>query len=390
MSEEFNFKGLIDEAGVPNTEAALNREFKTLADAAALNVNNNADISPFWRFVRSLAVQPVLWLLEFLVNHVLRQSFVRTATGRFLDLLAWGVGLTRKAAVAAKGQLVFTRTTADSELEIPAGFIVATDPINGAVYRVATDTLTRFAVGEFERSVNVTATGEGEAFNLAAGYYRLMPNPIDRVSVTNETDWLFVPGADEENDHDLRLRIRNQYTAVNQYHTDAVYIALISRFAGISTDNVFLEHDAPRGPGTANAYVMLDIGNPSNAFIARIQSHITDDGNHGLGDDLRIYSIPESFHEVVCELWLPREMTDQSKAQLLTGVENMIRAAFRENTDYEPTLVSPWSLFSFSRLGKELHDQFSVIENVDFNVSRITSELDIPRLGSLIVREVSV
>jgi len=381
------FEQLASDAGIPTDESSLNTKLGELTSEAGLGVNNDSNVSPFWRFVQAAVTVPVLWLINFMIDNVLAQAFVKTATGTFLDWHAWAVNLTRKDAVFAEGQLQFSRTDTSVALQIPAGTVVRSTPINGVTYRLVTTSAALMAPGTASVVVAVKAQATGNGHNLGAGYYILLDVPIAGVAVTNLSDWLLVPGANEETDDELRLRIRNQYSAINQWHTDAVYRAIISDFAGVGTGNIFFEHDAPRGPGTANAYVLLDIGNPSAQFIADIQSVITDDGNHGHGDDLVVYAMPETSYDLTCDLWFVANTSTADKTTLQSDVEDVIRAAFRENTDYQPTLAMPWSLFSFSQLAREIQELFPAVQNVAFSLPQITSEMEIPRLGTLTVQE---
>ncbi|ECC2479803.1 hypothetical protein FOK40_26005, partial [Salmonella enterica] len=68
-----------------------------------------------------------------------------------------------------------------------------------------------------------------------------------------------------------------------------------------------------------------------------------------------------------------------------SGVENLIRCAFRENSNYDVTRTWPYSRFSFSQLGRELHDAFTLVDSVTFSLTDILSELNIPRLNTLSV-----
>ncbi|EAZ8106014.1 hypothetical protein CGO19_24715, partial [Salmonella enterica] len=72
-------------------------------------------------------------------------------------------------------------------------------------------------------------------------------------------------------------------------------------------------------------------------------------------------------------------------AALQSGVENLIRCAFRENSNYDVTRTWPYSRFSFSQLGRELHDAFPLVDSVTFSLTDILSELNIPRLNTLSV-----
>ena len=69
----------------------------------------------------------------------------------------------------------------------------------------------------------------------------------------------------------------------------------------------------------------------------------------------------------------------------MAGVENFIRCAFRENTDFNATRTEPVSRFSFSKLGNELHTQFDGLDSLSWHQVDITSEMNVPRLSSLTV-----
>lgn len=386
MSERETFTELLREGGLPTTEAEVRAEFE--AEVASENVafTNDSTVSPWWRMVTALITKPVMWLIDALITSIMPQMFVKTATGAFLDLLAWGVGLERKQAAAAAGFVTFTRATTAGTLDIPAGTAVQSPTINGRVYTLRTTETVTFADGMATAQAPVEAAETGSAYNLAQGYYSVLPVLLPGITaVTNPEGWLTQPGADREPDDELRARIRTQFLAVNQWHTDAVYRALISSFDGVAPDNVFFDSDAPRGPGTADAYVMLEIGTPDAAFIAPIQSLITDEGNHGHGDDLRVFAMPETQHDVIASIYLMENLSAETREEQRLNVADFIRAAFRENQEYTPTLVRPWSRFSFSFLAGEMHTQFPLLRGVDFNLDYIISGMDLPRLGSLSV-----
>jgi hypothetical protein len=106
-----------------------------------------------------------------------------------------------------------------------------------------------FPDGRLQQSVKVQAQQVGSGYNLAPGYYAILPEPVTGiVQVVNTDGWMSAPGADPEPDEQLRLRTRNQFSAVNQWHTDAVYRAMIAAFPGVRPDGVYFRHDAPR-PG---------------------------------------------------------------------------------------------------------------------------------------------
>ncbi|MDC9591788.1 hypothetical protein PSI23_21535, partial [Xenorhabdus sp. XENO-10] len=70
---------------------------------------------------------------------------------------------------------------------------------------------------------------------------------------------------------------------------------------------------------------------------------------------------------------------------LKRDVENLIRCAFRENSQYPVKKTWPYSRFSFSSLGREIHREFSEIESLTFSRGDILSDLSVPRLKTLSV-----
>ena len=381
-----DFKQALADSGIPTTEAALKAAWEAEVTAQGSKLANTSAYSPFWRVITALVTKPVLWLLTFVSDTVLPNFFVKTAQKAWLDMLAWAVNVERKAPTKAIGILLFSRATTAGEFEVPIGTRVQSASINGNVYELVTTKAASFVEGESQLQIPATAVEAGSGYNLAPGYYAILPVPVPGVvQVVNLDGWLVAPGSDSEPDDQLRLRVRNQFSAVNQWHTDAVYRALIAAFPGVSANGVFFEHGAPRGPGSANAYVLFEADVPADTYLAQINVKVMDEGNHGHGDDLLVMVMPETQHDVSLQVWPVANLTEVQRTDLKTDIGLFIRAAFRESTgrDYAPTLTWPQSRFSFSRLTEELHEQFPGIDSLKFDNDDILSSLDIPRLQSL-------
>lgn len=381
-----DFKQALSDAGIPTTEEGLRQAWESEVTAQGSALSNTSAYSPFWRIVTALVTKPVLWLITFISGTVLPNFFVKTATGAWLDMLAWAVNVERKGATKAKGVLLFTRLAAGGALEVPAGTVVQSAAINGHIYQLVTTAVGQFTDGAMQLEIPVEAVDTGSGYNLAPGYYAILPTPVPGIAqVVNADGWLSSPGANPEADNELRLRVRNQFSAVNQWHTDAVYRALITAFPGVRPDGVYFQHGAPRGPGSANAYVLFEADVPAATYLEQINDHIRDQGNHGHGDDLLVMEMPETLHAIQLDVWPRSTLTAEQRQTLLENIELFVRAAFRESTttDYQPTQTYPQSRFSFSRLGEELHKQFPGIESLHFANADIVSELTIPRIQSL-------
>lgn len=384
-----DFAKIVQAAGIPTTEDGWKALFKQDVEAEGSLIANNSAYSPFWRLISAIVARPATWIVNnILIGHILPNLFLLTANdAQFIIAKAWEHDLTRKEATAAQGKIRFNRAAANGPgLLIPAGTVVQTDAINGTVYRVTTVADITLPQNTASILVPVVAELPGAAYNLGAGYFRILPVAVTGIgSVTNDADWLDVLGADEESLEDLKLRTRNAFTAAAPWHIDAVYRAILTERAGLNTDNIYFEHDAPRGPGTANAYILLDTGEPSADLLEDLNEYVMEKGYHGHGDDMLVLAMPGVDVEIGVTVYPHTYLLEDEVTDLLSAVEDFIRCAFRENTNYEATKTQPFIRFSFSRLGQELHREFDGIESLNWAQPDITSANNVPRLAALSV-----
>ncbi|EFP1212135.1 hypothetical protein HPV03_001062 [Salmonella enterica] len=387
MQNNIDFKKILRESGMPVDDQTVRDTLQQAADDEKL-ITNTSRMSPFWRIIQLMVITPYLWIVDTLINNVLHNLFLMTASGPFVDLFAAALRLTRKDATRATGNITFIKASPDTSVTVPAGTVIQTERINGVIYAVKTTQQVVIPAGTAQARVSATATDSGTAFNLAPGYYQILPEAVDGIAaVRNDDNWLTTPGSDQESDDELKDRCRNQFNLAGSYHTDAVYRSLIAAQAGLSIDRIFFQHDAPRGPGTANAFLLLDTGVISQPYLDRVNQYITDQGHHGHGDDIRCFALPETRHDLAVTVYVKNlaNISADDTAALQSGVENLIRCAFRENSNYDVTRTWPYSRFSFSQLGRELHDAFTLVDSVTFSLTDILSELNIPRLNTLSV-----
>lgn len=382
-----DFVALLAKSGIPTTEQAMEAELKKEVEAAGSLITNDSDVSPFWRLVRGVVITPALWLIRtLLAGHVLPASFAATATDAYLDLKAWDVDLTRKGAQKTRGLVSFTKVNPAEAVTIPADVWITTERINGTLYRLKPLQAVVSPAGESVAKVVCEAEFAGVSWNLAPGYYNLLNKPVAGILSARNADkeWITTQGADAESNDELGLRIQNQFSAVGRYHIDAIYRSMLASVAGIRADHIFFEHDAPRGPGTANAFILLEVGTTPASLIDQLNDYVTAQGNHGHGDDLQVMAMPETEYSLHLELWPVENLTAEQQLALLNAVELMVKAAFRQSADY-PTVTRAWpqSRFSLSQLGRELHQAFPELESLHFTELDIVSGLDIPRLTAL-------
>jgi len=375
------------EDGIPLTQDDIETEFQSQADDAGLTFNNNSTYSPFWKFLRAVAVYPFQQLIASVITSVMPNLFLKTATGTYLDLIGWSRNTDRKEATALTGVIRFDRDITGSSLSVPVDTVVKTAAINGVVYRVVTTEEGVFSSSDTSIDIAVEAESAGAAYNLAAGYFSSLATPITGVtSVTNTDDWITTPGTDDEKDDDYRERIRARFPSVSDWHVTAVYKSIIAEQIGIDYSNIYIEYNtAPRGAGSADALVVFDDGVASSDYLDTVNAYITDEGYHGLGDDLLVKTFPETENDIVTTLYAAAGTSEDDMTAATEKAEQIIRCAFRQNSAYEVTKTWYYKRFSMVNLAAEIMALIPVLTSVSFDISDIVSEADIPRLSTLTV-----
>ncbi|MDD9155463.1 baseplate J/gp47 family protein [Aliivibrio sp. S4TY2] len=386
---QVDFKQIIADEGIPTTEEAIAIELEKEVVAAGSKVSNDSRMSPFWRLVKAIVITPTLWLIEqLLASHVLPNTFAATASKRYLDLKAWDVDLERKMATKARGVVEFFKEMAENPIVILKGTVIETSRIEDKIYRLIVVEDVLIQANQASGFVLCEAQEAGAGYNLPAGYYSILPVGVSGIThAVNQADWVTTPGANTEKDDELALRIRNQFSVVGRYHIDAIYRSMLASVAGVRSDQIYFLHDAPRGPGTANAYILLDVGETPSHLLEQLNDFVMAEGNHGHGDDVLCLALSETQHSVSVTIW-PRVNTSEERVVALKiEVENMIRAAFRESDSYSMvTRTYPSSTFSFSQLTTEIHTELAEdLLSLKFSNSDIVSELTIPRLSNVAV-----
>lgn len=373
------------ESGIPTTTDALKKDIQADADASGLTFNNPSEYSPWWKFLTAIAVNPVNQLIQFVITHVMPNLFIRTATGDYLDMLGEDRGVERKGEAVLTGKITFTRDSIGSTLNVPADTWIRTAPINGKTYRVRTTAAAEFGATQYSIEINVEAETAGAGFNLAAGYFVILEKPITGITyVENGEGWITTPGANKETDDAYRDRIRAKFTAVSEWHINDVYKSIIAEFTGIDYNRIYIDNtEIPRGPGSADALVLFDTDVPGEEFLEDVNDYITVQGHHGHGDDLQVKPLPETQHDITQALYVIAGTSEERRAEIVTQAENIIRCAFRENTDYTTIKTWPYARFSMAALAEEITSRITELTSVEFTTGDIVSGLNVPRLQTL-------
>ena len=161
--------------------------------------------------------------LEFNENALLRQAFLTTATGHYLDLFGEEYGIQRKIALQAQGVVTFSISSAvNYPIQIPQNTRI-TNTETGLFYD--TYTTVEIPVGSTSVTCPVRSLITGSRTNIPANsqFVFYNENLFHEVSITNSE--AFTEGTDQENDEDYRARLLEAKTS-DGFGSKTYYIKL--------------------------------------------------------------------------------------------------------------------------------------------------------------------
>lgn len=160
-------------------------------------------------------------------DFIMKQGFVQTASGEYLDRHAQLRSIERKTASFAKGKLTFSLYEAlEHDVIVPKGSVCSA--AGKPFIQFATDENAVIKAGETAVDVSATAISKGSESNAAEGTVTVMVNPPDYVySVINAEK--MTGGTDDESDEALRERILSSYSSVkNGVNADSIREMLLT------------------------------------------------------------------------------------------------------------------------------------------------------------------
>ncbi len=223
-----------------------------------------------------------LWL-QGLILSLLAITRAATSSGTDLDTWVADFGLTRIAAIAATGQVTFSRFTATSQAVIPVGatiqtgdgteeFTVTEDTTNSAYS--ADDSGYIVAAGVASITVPVTASTAGSGGNISAGQLNTLTTAITGVdTVTNAA--AYTNGSDAETDAALRTRFISYILGLAKATKTSIGNAISSLATGITYTLVEnQQYNGATDYGYFYAVVDDGTGSPTSTFLSNVANAI--------------------------------------------------------------------------------------------------------------------
>lgn len=266
---------------------------------------------------------------------MLKQGFLDTATGFWLDRKAKEYGLTRKPAVRTEGIVVYSRRLPrNTNIPIPQGSIITTPKDQaGNEYRYFTTESAILQAGQVSVEVPVIAENPGSAYNAGPASISKMKTFINGVdAVTNPVDWITVVGVDQEPDALLRQRCFLAWEELSQGGTAAAYVSWALSVPGVKS--AFVDDTLPRGEGTLDVYIVGEAGPPEPALVAAVQAVV--DQNRPITADVLVLA-PEPVEVPVSLTVVPRAGYDTTAMD--AEIRRRLSIYFGDVTD--PALALP-------------------------------------------------
>lgn len=212
-------------------------------------------------------------LLSKRLHQVYLAGFVDTAENRSLDQVVAILGIERKTAQYAVGNVVFSRETpSPADIFIPEGFLVSTEePVGEEELPAAFETTAQRLLRKNQLSITVPvrAVNKGETGLVETNKITLMNRPllgIDKLTNPDQTTF----GTEPETDEQLRQRAKSQLERAGKTTLKALKYALLAiraqsgdKISQLKETDIKIEEDFSQGPGLVRILLDADDSNPN-------------------------------------------------------------------------------------------------------------------------------
>jgi uncharacterized phage protein gp47/JayE len=277
--------------------------------------------------------------LKELARVIVNSCFIKHAEGDWLKIKAADYSKQQKEAKAAKGYVTIYRNEYNNVLQVTKGHCFKTEPdAGGKELKFYCCENTVIDAGEPVGRVLVEAEAPGTYYNIAPGRITISMIHLDGMDyVTNEEDWLFEEGAEEEDLEDLRDRCMSSWAELATRTIEEKLRNAAKSVPGVLDARIDAQH--PRGQGTVDVIVTGAAGEASPELIRRVGEAIEPlKGNY---EDYLVKSsevVRQAFELVV---YLAEDAaTDGVDAQAAKLIEEMMALTRGEmNTLYRDSII---------------------------------------------------
>ena len=208
--------------------------------------------------------------LKELARTIVNSCFIKHAEGDWLKIKAADYSKQQKEAKKAKGYVSIYRNEYNNALQVTKGHCFKTEPdAGGKELKFYCCENTVIDAGEPVGRVLVEAEEAGTYYNIAPGRITISMIHLDGVDyVTNEENWLFEEGAEEEDLEDLRDRCMSSWAELATRTIEEKLRNAAKSVPGVLDARIDAQH--PRGQGTVDVIVTGAAGEVSPELIRKV------------------------------------------------------------------------------------------------------------------------
>ena len=208
--------------------------------------------------------------LKELARVIVNSCFIKHAEGDWLKIKAADYSKQQREAKAAKGYVTIYRNEYNNALQVTKGHCFKTEPdAGGKELKFYCCENTVIDAGEPVGRVLVEAEAPGTYYNIAPGRISISMIHLDGMDyVTNEEDWLFEEGAEEEDLEDLRDRCMSSWAELATRTIEEKLRNAAKSVPGVLDARIDAQH--PRGQGTVDVIVTGAAGEASPELIRKV------------------------------------------------------------------------------------------------------------------------
>lgn len=327
----------------PFSEDEIDKEIADFIDEQLKGIENFDEvlIDMLDAIGKGISIMELAWTVELkeLARTIVNGCFIKHAEGDWLKIKAADYSKQQKEAKAARGYVSIYRSEYNNALQVTKGHCFKTEPdAGGNELKFYCCENTVIDAGEPVGRVLVEAEATGTYYNIAPGRITISMIHLDGVDyVTNEDDWLFEEGAEEEDLEDLRDRCMSSWAELATRTIEEKLRNAAKAVPGVLDARIDAQH--PRGQGTVDVIVTGAAGEASPELIRKVGEAIEPlKGNY---EDYLVKSSEVVRQDFELVIYLAEDAaTDGVDAQATKLIEDMMALTRGEmNTLYRDSII---------------------------------------------------
>lgn len=255
--------------------------------------------------------------LKLLARSILKNMFIDSAEGEWLELKAADFSKFRKLEAKTEGFVTVSRQEDGENVSIAKGTVFKTvQDANGEELRYIAALKTILPQGALSVKVPVIAENAGIRYNVPQNQITKCPINLEGIdSITNTADWISREGTDIEEIESLRRRTLSSWAELATLPIKEKYKNTCEAVEGVFLAEIDDQH--PRGQGTVDVYITSSAGAASDSLLADVAEAA--EVIRGPYDNVKVMSTETVMQDISVEI-------DVSAGAAASAIEAAVKA----------------------------------------------------------------